>query len=125
KDRRRFSPDGESDPGDDHKKPEQTEKEAEPSKREARTKEPKEKRPPMNFSALIASLAQTCLFQLGLLRTPDMTEPMKADLEGARQTIDLIAILEEKTKGNLTEEEKKLVDETLFQLRMTFVEVSK
>ena len=50
---------------------------------------------------------------------------MKPDLEGARQTIDLIAILEQKTKGNLTEEEKKLVNETLFQLRMAFVEVSK
>lgn len=79
----------------------------------------------MDFSTLIASLAQTGLFQLGLFRTSDMAEPMKPDLDGARQTIDLIAILEQKTQGNLTEEEKKLVNETLFQLRMAFVEVSK
>jgi hypothetical protein len=125
KDRRRFSADGESEQGDDHKKPEQAEKDREPSNQEARTEERTVKRPPMDFSALIASLAQTGLFQLGLIRTSDMTEPMKPDLEGARQTIDLIAILEQKTQGNLTEEEKKLVNETLFQLRMAFVEVSK
>ncbi len=74
---------------------------------------------------MIASLAQSSLFQLGLMRTPDMKEPIEPDLEGAKQTINLIAILEQKTKGNLTEQEKKLIDDTLFQLRMAFVEVSK
>ncbi len=125
KDRRRFSPDGESQPAEDSKDLEQAEKAEESPKQEARTQERATKRPPMDFSALITSLAQTTLFQLGLIRTSDMTEPMKPDLDGARQTIDLIAILEQKTKGNLTEEENKLVNETLFQLRMAFVEVSK
>ena len=74
---------------------------------------------------MIASLAQTALFQLGMVRTPDMKEPMEPDLEGASQTIDLISLLELKTRGNLTKQEKKLIDDTLFQLRMAFVEMSK
>lgn len=125
KDKRRFSPEGESAENQDQKKTEQPEKAQEPPKGQDRTEQRTTKRLPMDFSALITSLAQTTLFQLGLIRTPDMTEPMKPDLDGARQTIDLIAILEQKTRGNLTEEEKKLIDETLFQLRMAFVEVSK
>ena len=81
KDRRRFSADGESEQRDDHRKPEQAEKDREPSHLEPRTEERTVKRPPMDFSTLIASLAQTGLFQLGLFRTSDMAEPMKPDLD--------------------------------------------
>ncbi len=70
------------------------------------------------------SLANTALFQLGLIKIPGSEEPEK-DLHGARQTIDLVALLEEKTKGNLTEQEAKILKETLFQLRMAYVESSK
>ena len=79
---------------------------------------------PVDFSSFISSLATTALFQLGLIRVSEADE-VKKDLPGARQTIDLIAMLEEKTRGNLTDGEKKLVTETLFQLRMAFVETSK
>ncbi|MEW6351960.1 MAG: DUF1844 domain-containing protein [Thermodesulfobacteriota bacterium] len=80
--------------------------------------------PPVTFSALILDLANTVLFQLGLLRLSEDTEPEK-DLVGARRTIDLLGLLEEKTRGNLTDDEKRLITETLYQLRMTYVEMTK
>jgi len=126
-DRRRFSAEGTTDQPQEPEK--QKQQEAPPQSQEAPKDEPKKKergpRAPVEFSTLIASLAQTALFQLGLVRTPDMKEPVEPDLEGASQTIDLISLLESKTRGNLTEQEKKLIDDTLFQLRMAFVEMSK
>ena len=94
---------------------------------QAETKAEKEQAappPPLDFSALILSLANTALFQLGFVKSPDGSE-IKKDLEGARQTIDLIAMLEEKTRGNVTEKEANILSETLFQLRMAFVEAAK
>ncbi|MGC8605730.1 MAG: DUF1844 domain-containing protein [Desulfomonilaceae bacterium] len=126
-DRRRFSPDGVA---DQHAETEKSSKQ-EPSAptEEAPKKNPRKneraKRGPVEFSTLITSLAQTALFQLGLVRTPDMKETVEPDLDGASQTIDLLSLLEQKTKGNLTEQEKKLIADTLFQLRMAFVEISK
>jgi hypothetical protein len=79
--------------------------------------------PPIDFSGLIISLANTALFQLGLVTAPGVEA--KKDLPAARQTIDIIALLETKTQGNLSDEEKRIVSETLFQLRMAFVESSK
>ncbi|MCX5871671.1 MAG: DUF1844 domain-containing protein [Deltaproteobacteria bacterium] len=125
RDKRRFSPGGESSQSQESGKPDKPENSEEIGTQELRKKQQTTTRPPVDFSSLIASLAQTALFQLGVLRTPDMKEPIEPDLEGARQTIDVIAILELKTKGNLTEQEKKLIDDTLFQLRMAFIEMSK
>ena len=80
--------------------------------------------PPMDFSLFVLSLANTALFQLGLVKMPDSQEVRK-DIPGARQTIDILAILEEKTRGNLTDQEKNLLAQTLFQLRMAFVEATR
>lgn len=80
--------------------------------------------PPLDFSSFILGMAQTALFQLGLIKVSDEQEPKK-DLQAARQTIDFITLLEEKTRGNLTDAEKKILSETLFQLRIAFVESSK
>ena len=125
-DKRRFSAEGTS---DQPQGPEQQKQEAPAQSQETPKDEPRKKergtRAPVEFSTLITSLTQTALFQLGLIRTPDMKEPVEPDLEGASQTIDLISLLELKTRGNLTEQEKKLIDDTLFQLRMAFVEMSK
>lgn len=128
-DKRRFSPDG-GETGQPQEQLKDRGEQKEPSStKEQRDEGPEKreraKRGPVEFSGLITSLAQTALLQLGLVRTPDMNEPAEPDLEGASQTIDLVALLEQKTKGNLTEQEKKLIDETLFQLRMAFVEISK
>lgn len=79
---------------------------------------------PVNFMSFILGMAQTALFQMGLIQFPG-AEQSKKDMNGARQTIDIIAMIEEKTRGNLTDDEKKVIDDTLFQLRMAFVEMSK
>lgn len=79
---------------------------------------------PVNFMSFILGMAQTALFQMGLIQFQGSEKPTK-DMNGARQTIDIIAMIEEKTRGNLTDDEKKVINDTLFQLRMAFVEVSK
>lgn len=127
-DKRRFTPEGES-------KEQKADKEKEPTSEGPRAgaaeehderEEPKREQPqpPLDFTGFVVSLSHTVLFQLGLIKIPGGDEPKK-DLQGARQTIDLLALLEEKTKGNLTEQEAKILKESLFQLRMAFVESSK
>ena len=135
-DKRRFSSEGETRPEDEarpndqaegHTEAPTTSESAEAVKTETTSDtggEQTEALPPLDFSAFVLSLANTALFQLGLVRVPEQNEPMK-DLQGARQTIDLIALLEEKTRGNLTDQESKILSETLYQLRMAFVEASK
>jgi hypothetical protein len=92
----------------------------------AESQQPREPKdlPPISFSMLILDLANTVLFQLGLIG-PAEGEELAKDLVGARRTIDLIALLEEKSRGNLTDEEKKFIDETLYQLRLAYVEMTK
>jgi len=129
-DKRRFTSEGES----KHKQREpHRERESKPDETPAsaaaedvKREEPKreESQRPIDFTGFVVSLANTALFQLGLIKIPGSEEPKK-DLQGARQTIDLVALLEEKTKGNLTEQEAKILKETLFQLRMAYVESSK
>ncbi len=79
---------------------------------------------PVTFMSFILGMAQTALFQMGLIQFPG-SEQTKKDMNGARQTIDIIAMIEEKTRGNLTDDEKKVINDTLFQLRMAFVEMNK
>ena len=90
------------------------------------TKEPKEARPfalpPVSFAFLTESLRLQAEMQLGLMRTGSEEEPA-ADLELARHTIDLMALLQEKTKGNLTLEEQRLLENSLTLLRFRYVQV--
>lgn len=122
-DKRRFTQESEAKEARESREPETVRKEAPAAEKEP----PKvEETPPqpLDFSSLVLSLANTTLFQLGLIRTPESSDIQK-DLQGARQTIDLLGLLEQKTRGNLTEQEEKILKDTLFQLRMAFVEVSK
>ncbi len=80
--------------------------------------------PSIDFTTLILSLSQTALVHLGEAPSPDGETPA-ANLPLARQTIDLLAVLQEKTKGNLDGEEERLLDQMLYDLRMRFVELSK
>ena len=82
--------------------------------------------PSIDFSTLVVSLSQTALVHLGEATHPDErgNSPTR-DLPLARQTIDLLGILQEKTKGNLTGDEERLLDQVLYDLRMRFVEVNK
>jgi hypothetical protein len=78
--------------------------------------------PPMSFEQIVQSIYMTTIMQLGGA-TPEGQQP-KVDLMGARQSIDMLAILSEKTKGNLTQAESALLDSALFEVRMGFLEVT-
>ena len=76
----------------------------------------------MTFERLIASLYMSAMVQLGLVH--EEGEQPVADLLGAKQTIDTIGLLQEKTKGNLTDQEQHLLQNCLYELRMGFVELT-
>jgi hypothetical protein len=80
--------------------------------------------PRVDFSTFILSLSHSALMHLGEAPNPE-TGKVEKNLALARQTIDLIGMLEEKTKGNLAGDEERLVGQILFDLRMRFVELSK
>lgn len=80
--------------------------------------------PSIDFSTLILSLSQTALVHLGIAPPPD-GGPSAPDLPLARQTIDMIGMLQEKTKGNLTGSEEHLMEQVLYDLRLKFVDRSK
>ena len=86
--------------------------------------ESEETLPRVDFSTFILSLSHSALMHLGEAPDPE-TGQIQKNLPLARQTIDLIGVLEEKTKGNLTGDEERLVGQILFDLRMRFVELSK
>jgi len=73
------------------------------------------------FERFVASIYMTALLQLGMA-APEGEQP-RVDIMGARQTIDTIALLQEKTKGNLTDSEKNMVQQALYELRMAWLEV--
>ncbi len=79
--------------------------------------------PPVNFSMFILSLNTSALVHLGQIPDPH-TQEKKKDLALARQTIDILDMLREKTKGNLTKEEEKLLDNILYELRLLYLKVS-
>ncbi len=110
---------------------EQAQKEKEELAKEAETeKDTKEEQeqakkqlPAADFSGLVSMLTTQAFFALGLIRTEeDKDQP--ADLQLAKYNIDMLEIIEQKSKGNLSEEEEKLLSGALHQLRMSFVKIS-
>jgi len=79
--------------------------------------------PPASFEFLAESLRMQAEMQLGLMRFGGDEEP-PADLELARHTIDLMGMLQEKTRGNLTLEEQRLLENSLTLLRFRYVQVA-
>jgi hypothetical protein len=79
--------------------------------------------PPADFSFLVYSLTTQAQIQLGLLRM-DENEPPRANLPIARHTIDLLSMLQEKTQGNLSLQEKLLLENTLTDLRFRYVQAT-
>ncbi|MCC6502927.1 MAG: DUF1844 domain-containing protein [Deltaproteobacteria bacterium] len=79
--------------------------------------------PPLDFSTFILSLSSSVLMNLGLVENP-MTGKTEKEPAVARQTIDLLTLLKEKTAGNLSEEEGKLLDNVLHELRLWYVKVT-
>jgi len=75
----------------------------------------------LTFTAFVLSLASSAAIHFGDLPDPVGGEP-EQNLEGASQMIEILALLEQKTRGNLTAEERQLLEQVLYELRMRFVE---
>jgi hypothetical protein len=116
---------------EDWKHEAQREKEilAEKEKLEHKEKEkPSEKRGPLpkgDFAGLISMLVTQTLYSLGMLGVEGQEENREPDLALAKYNIDMLETIEEKTKGNLSDQEKKVLENMLSQVRMAFVEASK
>jgi hypothetical protein len=99
-------------------------KEAQPQEtREAKQEAQEEQPPPLpevNFASFIYSLSTSALVHLGEIPEP-ISEKMDKNLPLAKQTIDILGILQEKTKGNLSQEEETLLNNFLYDLRMRYV----
>jgi len=80
--------------------------------------------PPASFTFLTLSLRTQAEMQLGLLHFGPEEEKPRPDLDLARHTIDLLGVLREKTRGNLTLEEQRLLENSLTELRFRFVQTA-
>ena len=76
----------------------------------------------ITFSGFILSLATTAAVHFGDIADPNTGKRTEPNLTAAAQMIELIALLQEKTKGNLVEPEERLIEDLLYELRMRFVE---
>jgi hypothetical protein len=129
KDRRRFSEEGEP---KEETGPEEQAEEPEPSAQEkgrdrAKVEEEVTQEmpfPEINFSTFVFSLNTSALLHLGEIPDP-ATGKQQEDLAMAKLTIDLIAMLQEKTRGNLAPDEENLVKHILYDLRLRYVQKAK
>ncbi len=78
----------------------------------------------LTFTAFVLSLASSAAIHFGDLPDPISGERAEPNLEGATQMIDILALLEQKTRGNLTAEERDVLGQVLYELRMRFVEAT-
>lgn len=117
-DKRRFTEEGKERPeagGEEKARP----------KPAAEAKAKKEQRvPEIDFPTFILSLATSAQVHLGAVPNP-ATGKQERDLNLAKQTIDILGLLQDKTKGNLSSEEERLLQHLLYDLRMTYVELDK
>ncbi len=79
--------------------------------------------PPLDFTTFILSLSTSALMNMGLVENP-VTKKTEKEMPVARQTIELISLLKEKTKGNLTGDETKLIDDVLHELQLWYVKAA-
>ena len=80
--------------------------------------------PPLDFSTFVLSLGSTCMVNLGKVEGPE-GEHVDFNLPAAKQLIDILGILETKTRGNLDETESKLLSTLLYDLRVQYVDATK
>jgi hypothetical protein len=80
--------------------------------------------PALDFNALVLSLGSSALINLGEAPDPVTGKTQDPDFALAQQSIDLLALLQEKTRGNLTEDEYRFLDTMLYDLRMRYVAAS-
>ncbi len=77
--------------------------------------------PRIDFSTFVLSVSTSALYHLGLVPDPETNQPGPVNKVLARQTIDTLELLQEKTRGNLDAEEERLLQSLLYELRMRFV----
>jgi len=128
KDRRRFDESGDVRPETPREeaaaKPQ--EPKPEPKAAEPRTDEPKQQAqaeatfPELNFATFVFSLGTSAMYHFGDFPDP-VTKKAERNLEAAKQTIDILGILKDKTKGNLSDDEDRLLESLLYELRMRYV----
>ena len=114
-DKRGFRDDGESAASDVPADPQSASAEKEPP-----TPQDAPPRPPIDFPSYLLSYYTQGLVLLGEVPNP-YTNKKEEDVEAARHTIDILTMLEQKTKGNLTKEEQQLLETVLYELRMKFM----
>ena len=128
KDRRRFDDTGDTRPEQPREEPPAKPQEPKP---EAKASEPRQDEkaqeasteqpfPELNFSTFVFSLGTSTMYHFGDFPDP-VTKKAERNLEAAKQTIDILAILKEKTKGNLSDDEERLLESLLYELRMRYV----
>ena len=77
---------------------------------------------PVSFSAFVVSLATTAAVHFGDVADPSSGQKPAPNFEAAGDAIEMLALLEEKTKGNLTDEEERFLKQVLYELRVRYVE---
>ena len=127
KDRRMFSEDGQKAESADEESPEALEADAEEDRKaeaaEASPTDGPDQQPPLpeiNFATFVVSLNASALLHLGAIEDPTTGKKDK-NLAMAKQTIDILSMLEEKTAGNLSKDEESLVKSILYDLRIIYV----
>jgi len=83
-----------------------------------------EPHPQLSFTAFVLSLASTAAIHFGDLPDPLSGAPAEPNLDGAAQMIEILSLLDQKTRGNLTAEERQVLEQVLYELRMRFVQAS-
>jgi hypothetical protein len=120
-DRRRFSPDGETrqDAPEENQQATATAPQTE-EKSTGGAERRQEPLPEIDFSTFVISLSTQALMHLGEIANP-LTGKIEPDVPVAKQMIDMIAMLKDKTRGNLSASEERLMEDILFDLRMKYV----
>ena len=124
KDRRYFDQEGnvKSAEVSDHQKPEDQTKDAEIPRHDQSP--PPGSLPKPDFGAILFPYIHSALVYLGELQDP-ATGQLTENLEGARQMVEILDLLQQKTKGNLTQEESRYLENALFDLRMQYLQKAK
>ena len=79
----------------------------------------------VSFIGFVLSLAHTAAVHFGDVANPATGQTGDVNLDAARQMIEILSLLEEKTRGNLTAEERQLLDQILYELRLRYIEAQK
>ena len=123
KDKRSFTSEGEVKPEAEVTEEEKKGEEKEEAKKDKTHKKEEMPLPEINFASFVLSLSSSALLHFGQFPDP-ITKKKERNLPLAKQTIDILGILQEKTKGNLTKDEEQLIENLLHDLRLKYVEES-